>query len=169
VQVFLVPRKKGGRRAKRPRAGQWYPLLPPAIVAIRDYDAAGLWGRAFARRAMARMWKTAIVNARIAAAEIARETGDSTILDALVQYVPINCRPYDLRHSFLSETYRVSKDPRTVRTVGQLSPNSKTWERYTVAVVPENVEAAFAKMAERWTGEAPPPAPLTLVGGKDRR
>ncbi len=161
-RVFLVPRKKGGRRVRKARPGQWYPVLPPAAEAIADYDLLKLWGRTFARRAVSRMWRTAIINAKARAAEHARETGDTTILDALIQYVPENCRPYDLRHSFLTETYRASGDGRIVGTVGQHTPGSKQWERYTVAAVPEKVEAAFAKMAERWTGPTPA-APLRIV------
>lgn len=169
TRVFLVPRQKGKRKARNPRAGQWFPVLQPAADALRDYDAADLWGRRFARRAMSRMWSTAIRNARIKAAEIARETGDSTILDTLVQYVPEDCRPYDLRHSFLSEMYRVSNDGRTVSAVAQHAPGSTEWERYTVVVVPEKVEAAFAKAAEQWNGPQPPaPEPLRLVKGESR-
>jgi len=56
-KLFLPARKKG-----KGAEGAWVDLLPPAIEALRDYDAAGLWGQAFSRASMRKSWKRAIAN-----------------------------------------------------------------------------------------------------------
>lgn len=157
ARLFLPARKKG----KRPVPGRWVDMLPAAVEALKDYDAANLWGRAFSRSSVHKSWRRAIANTRQALKEHAEQTGDATLLEDFTTAVPEDCRPYDLRHSFLTEAYRRSGDLRAVSELGQHAL-LETTKRYTKAGVDERVSATVAKMAE---GLANMPAPAPLVRG----
>jgi integrase len=55
---------------------------------------------------------------------------------------PRNIRQYDLRHSFLSQLYRVTKDEATVQRLGLHAPGSRVTARYTQAAHAEVDRAA---------------------------
>jgi integrase len=91
------------------------------------------------------------------------------MLEAL-EALPPNCRPYDLRHSFGDELYRVTGD---LGAVGEILQHAslETTKRYTARAVSGRVATAFAKMSEaNAPAAAPPPTPaqqrLRLVKGK---
>jgi integrase len=162
-KLFLPLRKKG-----KGAAGVWVDLLPPGLDALRDFDRARLWGRPFSRSSMRKGWKRAVVNTQKALEAEAAESGDRTMLEQFLITVPANSRPYDTRHSFLSDVYRQTGDIRAVQELGQ-HKSLKTTDRYTKAAVPERVALAIEKMRARWFPETPKPGATVrdfhVIGG----
>lgn len=160
-KMFYPDREKGAGAA-----GLWVDLLPAALEALRDFDRAGLWGKSFSRSSMYRSYNRAVRNTRqalIAAVEKAEAAGDAAahrdakvMLEQFLEAVPANPYPYDTRHSFLSEVYRIDGDLRTVQVIGQHA-DLETSKRYTKGVVPERVASAVDKMRAKWFPEAPKP------------
>lgn len=147
ARVHLRPRQKG-----RGAPGAWVRLIPPGLEALRDFAAANLFGRPFSRRSLARTWARAI-DATL------RDLGaqDPARLTQVLAVIPDGCRPYDLRHSFLTDAYRRTGDIRAVAEMAQHA-DLQTTKRYTEGAVSERVDAAIAKMSERWT-QTPAPTP----------
>ena len=154
-RIYVLPRRKG-----RGTKGVWLPLIPPAIDALKDYAAASLWEQSFSRSSMRITWQRSIQRTIEHAEEEARESGDVTELEVLRKSIPEGCRPYDLRHSFLTEAYRLTGD---IRAVSELAQHAEleTTKRYTEGAVTERAATAVAKMAERWQKE-----PLQLVSSR---
>lgn len=150
-RIYLPPRKKG-----KGVAGVWVDALPQAIDALRAYDAAGLWRQSFSRSSMWKCWQRAVKNARGALEREAEKTGDRTMLDHFLICVPERCRPYDVRHSFLTDVLRKTGDMRATQELAQ-HRDIKTTERYTKGAVPERVATAIAKMRTIWFPDAPKP------------
>lgn len=140
----LQPRDKG---AGSPAAV--LPLIPPALAALRDYAAAKLWEQRFSRDSMNASWKRTLARTRRQIEAAALETGDPSALHAFDAAIPDGCRPYDLRHSFLSEAYRRTGDLRAVAELGQHA-DLRTTRRYTEGAVSERAAAAIAAMSVRW-------------------
>jgi integrase len=152
-RIFLPPRKKG-----QGAPGVWVDALPQAIAALRAYDTARLWRRSFSRAAMRKSWMKAVARVRatlVAAATAPTATDlDRTMHEQFENCVPLNSRPYDVRHSFLTEALRRSGNMRAVQALAQ-HRDIKTTERYTKGAVPELVSQAIADMRAVW---APEPA-----------
>ena len=154
-RVYLQPRKKG-----HGVPGAWVSLIPQAVEALRDFAAADLFGKVFSRPSMAKTWTRAIENTY-------RDLGktDPAKLTQLQQCLPEGCRPYDLRHSFLTEFYRQTGDIRATAEMGQHA-DLETTKKYTEGAVSERVAAGVAKMAAAAAapqaadeaGDAHPPA-----------
>lgn len=161
ARIYLRPRRKG-----HGSPGAWIALLPAAVDALRAFVAAGLIGLRWSNGSMRKTWHVAIARARKTAARIAAETGDrSWMLD--LASLPPRCKPYDLRHSFASELYRVTGD---IRAVSELLQHAEleTTKRYTHGAVSDRVTAAIQAAAAAYatvpTPPAPaPPAPLRLI------
>lgn len=150
AQVYLRPRRKG-----KGVPGAWVGLLPPAVEALRDFAAANLFGKAFSRPSLARTWTRAIA----ATLRALGKEKDQARLTQFLACVPEGCRPYDLRHSFLTDAYRRTGDIRATAELAQHA-DLETTKQYTGGAVSERVAAAIAKMSERWTqAPAPPPPP----------
>lgn len=150
-KLFYPARKKG-----KGAAGVWIDLLPPALEALKDYDRVALWGKPFSRSSMHGSWRRAVTRTRDALVAEAEQSGDRTMLEQFLSSVPPNSRPYDLRHSFLSDVYRQTGDLRAVQELGQHA-DLKTTARYTKAAVPERVAGAIDMMRTHWFPEAPKP------------
>jgi site-specific recombinase XerC len=162
-QIYLTPRRKGAGAA-----GSWQPLLPQAVEALRDWLDAGLLGTKGSASSMGKTWRVWIKLAIEKARQVATETGDRSLLDALVA-LPPNCRPYDLRHSFGDELYRVTGD---IRAVGEILQHAslETTKRYTARAVSDRVATAFAKMSAAHAPVTAParPAPTTPTPRPER-
>jgi len=168
-RIYLRPRRKG-----KGADGAWVTLLPPAVDALREFVAAGLCGKPWSRSSLRKTWHVGIARATKAAAQIAADTGDDTWTRDLA-HLPPHCKPYDLRHSFASEMYRVTGD---IRAVSELLQHAdlETTKRYTKGAVSERVQAAIRSATAAFTNipripGAPAPAPpkkpgrpLRLVG-----
>ena len=155
AELYRRPRRKG-----QGVEGSWTKLIPPAVEALRAYDAAKLWEQPFSRDSLKNTWKRTVTRTFKAAAAEAERTGNRTLLDALTEHVPPKCRPYDLRHAFLSEAYRVTGDLGAVSELAQHADLRMT-QRYTKGAVSERARIAIEKMSARWLSSppVPPPAP----------
>lgn len=165
ARIYLRPRRKG-----KGREGAWVALLPPAVDALKAFVAAGLCGHAWSNASMGKTWRVGIARATKHAAELAEKTGDDAVARELAS-LPPRCKPYDLRHSFGSEIYRMTGD---IRAVSELLQHAdlETTKRYTKGAVSERVTAAIAKASAAYAAafaevdamkSAPPkPAPRTL-------
>lgn len=144
----VTPRRKGkGTKART------IPLLPQAVEALKAFFAAGAAG-AFSTSSFRHRWLGA---QRRLVADLKRQAaarGDDP--DAIV-LPPI--RPYDLRHSFLTEVYRQSRDLMAVRHLG-LHAKAATSERYIEGAVNQSANRAIAQWAGNTTpqSEVPPGA-----------
>ena len=156
-RMFLRPRRKG-----QGAAGVWVNLLPPAVEALRDYAAANLWERGFSRDSMRRSWQRAI--ARLT--KQATKDKDQALLEQL-RALPPKCHPYDLRHAYASEAYRVTGDLGAVKELLQHA-DLKTTERYTKGAVSARAAAATAAMAKRWPLPPPRLVPREKANGEPR-
>lgn len=150
-KLFLPARKKG-----KGAPGVWVDALPAALDALRDYDRAGLWGRPFSRASMHKSFRRAVAHTRAALMAEAEVSGDRTLVEQFLAAVPPNCRPYDLRHAYLSEVYRLTGDIKAVQELGQHASRDTT-DRYTRAAVPERVAQAIDQMRARWFPDTPKP------------
>lgn len=158
ARVYLQPRRKGkGSR------GAWVTLMPPAVDALRAFAIAELWGRPWSRSSLRKSWCGAIRRTRTLLTKEAAETGDRAVLEQFTLCVPPKCRPYDLRHSFATEAYRLTGDLRVVADLLQHA-TLETTKRYTEGAVSERVAAAIDKMTAAWKA-IPPPAPPRKQAG----
>lgn len=153
-KIYYPPRRKGKAGTVTP--GVWVDLLPQALEALRDYDRAGLWGRTFSKSSMRQSWLRAVKNLRAELAAEGAETGDRTLLEQYLEAMPDNPKPYDARHSFLTDAYAQSGDLKAVKELGQHAELSTT-ERYTKAAVPARVASAVEKMRAKWAPDTPKP------------
>lgn len=152
ARIYLQPRRKGkGAR------GAWVSLMPPAVDALRAFAIAQLWGRPWSRSSMRKSWRGAIRRTTAQLTKEAEETGDRAFLEQFMMAVPPHCRPYDLRHSFATEAYRLTGELRAVAELLQHA-TLETTKRYTEGAVSERVVSAIDKMTAAWKA-IPPPAP----------
>ena len=151
-KLFLPARRKGAGAA-----GVWVSLLPPALEALRQYDAAKLWGRAFSSASLHASFRRAVQATRAALTREAEASGDQTLLEQFLTSVPANAHPYDLRHSFLTDAYRQSGDVLAVKELAQHADISTT-ERYTKGAVSERAADAIDRMRAKWFPDAKKPA-----------
>lgn len=101
--VRIVPRSKGGGVEART-----LPLIPEALEAFKAFHAANAYGP-FATESLNRSFKRGCKNAGVD---------------------PATVRLYDLRHSFLSQLYRVTRDLATVGRLGLHCEGSPMTARY---------------------------------------
>jgi len=101
-------------------------LTPDGIRAFKAFDAAGAYG-AFALPACNRVFKRACQR---------------------IGLNPTSVRQYDLRHSFLSQLYRVTRDEATVQRLGLHAPGSRCTARYTQAAHDDVDRAAAAAFSQ---------------------
>jgi integrase len=115
--VYVRPRRKG---AGVP--GRMLPLSPAGIAAFKEFIAQDAFG-SFARRQLGKVWKGAVLAAGVT--------------------LPPGARPYDLRHSFLTEVYRRTGDLNAVAELGMHATLEQT-ARYARAAVSERAKKAVA-------------------------
>jgi integrase len=130
--VYVTPRRKG-----QGTAGRTLPLTPDALDAFRLMDVAGAWGR-FSTRAASRSFAAAVKTAKRTFEKETRQHWPA----------PANVRAYDLRHSFLTEAYRSSRDLRAVAELALHSDLALT-DRYAQAAVSETAAKARDAVAGR--------------------
>lgn len=140
ARVYLQPRRKA-----KGSPGAWVKLLPQAVDALQAFAAAKLWGHKFSRSSVGKSWKGAIrrITERLTAE--CKRTKDRTALDAWLDAIPPQCRPYDLRHSFGTEAYRITGDLRAVAELLQHA-DLETTKQYTGGAVSERVSSAIDQM-----------------------
>jgi len=120
-QVRVSSREKG--EGVEPRT---ITLVDDALVSMKAFHAANAYGR-FALSSCNRSFKRGC---------------------KAIGLEPRNVTQYDLRHSYLTQYYRVTKDEATVQRVGLHAPGSRCTHRYTIAAHAE-IDAASAKAFSR--------------------
>lgn len=123
-EVHVTPRRKGaGTTAKT------LPLTHAAVRAFRVFVRLGAWGE-FSRHSLRHAFHRAVQRA------IGRWPKEKGPWPA-----PTNLRPYDLRHAFLSEVYRRTRDLRATAELG-LHASLTTTARYADSAVTDTAAAA---------------------------
>lgn len=127
--VYVRPRRKG---AGVP--GRTLPLTRRAVAALRCFTRRDCWGT-FSRHSLARDFARAVAKAKRRWARRTRAPWPA----------PEDVRPYDVRHSFLTEAYRRTGDLRAVAELA-LHADLNTTRRYAEAAVSETAQRAIAAM-----------------------
>lgn len=122
-----------GRRKGSGTKGRYYPLTPFAVDAFRALDAAKAWG-AYSTSSLRKAFRRACADA------------GATI-----------GRPYDLRHSFATELYRVSEQRVAQELLDHRDPRT-TW-RYTLGAAGDHIRVALPKLAAAQRNGAPKRGP----------
>ena len=122
--VRVMPRKKG-----RGVEARVLPLTPQGLSAFRAFHAAHAYGR-FAVESLNRAIKRAFKR---------------------IDVDPASVHLYDLRHSFLTELYRTTRDQATVARFGLHAEGSPITAIYTRAAHEEVDKAAAAAFGQRHT------------------
>lgn len=120
-ELTVTPRRKGHGVPART-----LPITHKAVRAFKEFQMAKAWG-SFSRHSMWRMFGAAVERAK------ASWKGRWPAADKL--------RPYDLRHAFLTEAYRRSKDLRATAELGLHADLTMT-ARYAAAAVTATAQAA---------------------------
>jgi integrase len=163
-RIYLRPRRKG----KAKKDGAWVSLLPQAVDALRDYAAANLFGTKASNSSIGKTWRVGIARATRKAEALAASGGDASWLED-IQKLPPRPRPYDLRHAFACEMYRITGD---IHAVGLLLQHSSpvTTARYTKGAVPAVVAAAITKAGSTSYANIPTmPAPVVKPAARRMR
>lgn len=122
--VHVTPRRKGAGTNART-----LPLTHAAVRAFRQFIAANAWGD-FSASSLRKRFLRAVIDAKAAWPEGKGHWP-----------APDDLRPYDLRHAFLTEVYRRTKDLRATAELGLHSGMSIT-ARYAEAAVTATASAA---------------------------
>lgn len=131
-RAYVTPRRKG-----KGRAGTWLPLLPGAIVALREFHRWDCWtgdGPAFSQSAMHSAFQRAV------------DTFNRH--RARFRHPPIRVRPYDLRHTFGTMLAEQITDERALQELMMHSRAEQT-RRYTEAATAKRVALAVASFGNR--------------------
>ena len=115
-EVRVKPRRKGARVA-----GRTLPLSPAGVEAFREFVRLEAFGP-FQNRQLVMTFKHGAKLARVA--------------------LPEDARPYDLRHSFLTEVYRETGDLKAVSELGMHATLEQT-ARYAQGAVSERATKAI--------------------------
>lgn len=131
-EITVSPRRKGKGSPART-----LPITHKAVRAFKEFQRANAWGT-FSRHAMRSMFKEAV--------EAAKESwkGRWPARDQI--------RPYDLRHAFLTEAYKQSRDLRATAELGLHADLTMT-ARYAAAAVSDTAQAVRDAL-DRATGSA---------------
>ncbi|HEX3058068.1 MAG TPA: site-specific integrase [Usitatibacter sp.] len=123
-RVFVQGRRKGGGTK-----GRWYPLTPAGVDAIKAWLAAKATGT-FSTSSLRKAW---ILACQAAGVKIGR--------------------PYDLRHSFATEAYRVSEQRAAQELLDHRDPRT-SW-RYIMGAISQHISKALPKLAAAQRSGAP--------------
>jgi len=153
ASVMVKGRKKGkGTRAQR------LPLTTRGVLAFRHFIEADAFERersngrrtAFSASSARQLWWRAIRRMvdRVAA-------NDWRAAKQLLQDLrAFRARPYDLRHSYLTESWLAGKDLSATQLLAMHS-DARMTRRYTLAAVDERLVDVAAALSLRFTAEAP--------------
>ena len=126
AQAFVTPRRKG-----KGVQGDWLPLLPPAVTALRRFDALNAYG-AFRSDSMNQRFQAALKQYNAHRARFKRR--------------PIEAHAYDLRHSFGVLVAALFKDDQVVQRL-MLHSDPKQTQRYIRAARAYRMTDAVATLA----------------------
>jgi len=124
-QAFVTRRRKGkGRR------GVWLPLLPGAVIALTDLTKRKGFGP-FSHTAMYKSFQLAL--------------GKYNAHRARFGHAPIEVRPYDIRHSFLTWVADHLDDDRVLQELAMHSRPEQSL-RYTKRATARRIERGMARL-----------------------
>lgn len=155
---YVLPRRKKGKRVRRPPPIVRLPMNREARKCFRLFVAAKAWGP-FDRRDLRKTWLRAVRNTEKA---MQQERNDQ-------RFTLPHIRLYDIRHSFGTAVYAASENLEQVATM--LGNTPRTARRYSLGAVPAMLKKTMAGF-ERRTGPPTrkrPPAKRTRSTGKGRR
>jgi integrase len=127
ARAFVTPRRKG-----KGRQGVWLPLLPGAVVALRDFIQWDCFGP-FSTSAMHSAFARALAKLNARRAQHGRP--------------PLDVRPYDCRHSFGTMVAERTTDDRAIQELMMHSSAAQT-RRYTDRATEHRVATALKKVAD---------------------
>lgn len=131
IGSMLVRRRRKGKGAK----SRLQPLLPEAIEAFRQLDAANGWG-AFSGASVRKSFVLAVGKLKKAG-------------------VPLNgVRVYDLRHTFAGLVFRATRSREAVKDLLQ-HESLRTTERYVLSAVSDVLHEQMAKTSQLLTPKKP--------------
>ena len=132
-EIYIPPRGKGAGAD-----GRTLELIPPAVEAFKDLDAAGGFGR-FNVRSLSRVFARAVVKAR---AQYAAKGKPFPVPPTRVDVKgrQRGFRAYDMRHTFLTAVYNETHDPLAVQELGLLG---------SLAMTPRYAHGAVSAVARR--------------------
>lgn len=130
-ELTIRPRRKG-KGAK----GRVLPLTSAAAKALRAFVDANAFGW-FDQRAVNRSFKRAVKRYR---AQWALDHPHEPCP------VPADLHAYDLRHGFLSDLYRQTKNPKVVSHLAGHAPGSKLADRYVQSAADDVAKHAVAQL-----------------------
>jgi integrase len=139
--TYYRPRRLKGRKGARNRTATTErprPLLPHAVEALRHFFAIGADGP-FSRSSLHKSWRRAL-----AAANRARKAEKRPL-------IPVTLRPYDVKHSFGAEAYRMTGNIRAVQELLGLS-RIELADRYAHTAIAPVAAAAAVTMAQALEG-----------------
>jgi integrase len=114
-KTVTVPARRKGKGVAR----RTLPLSDAGITALEHFDALDCWGT-FSNSSMLKSFRRACIAANV---------------------IPIP-RAYDLRHSFATEMYRLTGDPKATAQLLMHSETSRMMDRYTIGGVQPRVLVA---------------------------
>jgi integrase len=136
ASVLVHGRRKG--KGSRPAR---LPLIPAALDALRAFAAASAWGSFSMSSVRATWWRA--VRAMVDRLALTDYRAAKNLLDSLLR---TRIRPYDLRHSYLTESYKIGRDLRATQALAMHSDVRMT-ERYTLAAVDPRLVDLAARLA----------------------
>lgn len=142
--VLVKGRKKGkGSRTAR------LPLSPKGAVALRAFFAADATGP-FDTTSARRVWWRAIQTMCDRLAQTTDQLAADALLESLRQ---VRARPYDLRHSYLTQIQLAGRNLHATQQLAMHSDSRQT-QRYTLAAVNQQLLDVVAALGNRLDGRA---------------
>jgi integrase len=131
-RAYVTPRRKG-----KGRKGSWLPLLPSAVVALKDFVAWDGFGKDWSHSAMHKSFRLAL--------------GKLNAIRKERKQPPLDVHPYDLRHSFGTWLAHRITDERALQELMMHSRPEQT-RRYTEQATVGRVERAVAALQQAKVG-----------------
>lgn len=142
----LVKGRKKGKGTKTVRL----PVTDAALAALRHFFRIGAGGRFSASSARKCWWRA--IHALVDEMAASDYKAARTLLESLRR---MHAHPYDLRHSYLTDSYLAGKDIRATQDLAQHSDGRMT-RRYTLAAV----DRRLADVAQQLASHRGAPTPL---------
>jgi integrase len=142
AKTVAVPARKKGKGA----AGRILPLTAEGLKALRQFADLECWGT-FSNSSMIKSFRRACSAAKVVPAP----------------------RVYDLRHSFATEMYRQTGDPKATAELLMHSPSSQMMDRYTIGGVSARLKLAVGAFDAAMPAGKSRAKRLAVTAGRNRQ
>jgi integrase len=136
ARAFVTPRRKG-----KGRKGVWLPLLPGAVIALRDFVKWDCFTPFDEKRQCLVPFSNSAMHS-----SFARAVAKFNAHRARFGHPPIDAHPYDLRHSFGTMFAERTEDERALQEA-MMHSRAEQSRRYTQRATERRVATAFAQVA----------------------